>query len=68
MVKRGQSPGPEHVDIGDTGEQVWGVRVQSDGDGGGAELLEDEVFQGDARVPGSEPVTSRDLSPGTHGS
>ena len=35
---------------------------------GGAELLEDEVFQGDARVPGSEPVTSRDLSPGTHGS
>lgn len=33
-MKRGQSPGPEHVDIGDTGEQVWGVRVQSDGDGG----------------------------------
>ena len=22
------------MDIGDTGEQVWGVRVQSDGDGG----------------------------------
>lgn len=32
-MKRGQSPGPEHVDVGDTGEQVWGIRAQSDGDG-----------------------------------
>ena len=29
----------------------------------GAELLEDEVFQGDARVPGSEPVTSETRVP-----
>lgn len=32
--KRRQSPGPGRVDVGETGEQVWGIRVQSDGMGG----------------------------------
>lgn len=67
-LKRGQSPGPEHVDVGDAGEQVWGIRAQSDGDGRALSFRRTSCFRGTPVFLAQSQSHQRPQSPSTHGS